>query len=509
VIADPSANSALPTLHWFVQDIGRSRSLMGTRAQVFYDGVFYDNIYVRGRGYSSRAGWPKKSFKFEFNTGYPFRFSPDADPVQEFNLNNTYSDKAYIRQPLAWETYRDAGVPYCVSFAMRVQQNGAFHSVSVFVEQPDEQFLERQGLDPDGALYKMFSGADSATSRVDKKTRRNEDHGDLQALLDGVQLSGNARTNYLYDHLNLPAMANYLAVTTLMHDIDCDRKNYFLYRDTEGSAEWTFLPWDKDLTFGRNYVEGVLNDEIWADQPLRSHPFNLNRNRIINALYDTPAFREMYLRRLRTVMDAYLQAPGTPADELYFERRIDEYAAQVEEDAALDVAKWPYEWGGPQTFGQAIDILKVDYLAKRRIYLYETLGSGNGGIIPDPQPVTATVEFGRAIEFDPASGDQDEEYFTLVNHNPYAVDISGWTITGDVQYTFQPGVVIPAGGTLYVSPDVVAFRGRSVSPRGGEGRFVQGSYRGRLSNRWGILRLHHADGSLVDTRFSFDLGLFS
>ncbi len=51
----------------------------------------------------------------------------DEEPVEEFNLNSTYSDKAYIRQVLAGETYRDAGVPSSISFPLRVHRNGKFY----------------------------------------------------------------------------------------------------------------------------------------------------------------------------------------------------------------------------------------------------------------------------------------------------------------------------------------------------------------------------------------------
>jgi hypothetical protein len=61
-------------------------------------------------------------------------------------------------------------------------------------------------------------------------------------------------------------------------------------------------------------------------------------------------------------------------------------------------------------------------------------------------------------------------------------------------------VVIPAGGTLYVSPDVVAFRSRALSPTGGEGHFVQGNYRGQLSDLGGTIRLYRADGSFVTAK---------
>jgi hypothetical protein len=508
MIADPDVVSELPVLYWFVADPEAAESDSGTRASVFYDGLFYDNVFVRRRGRVSKS-WLKRGFRFDFNQGHHFRFSPDQDPVEEFNLNSTYSDKAYIRQLLAWETFRDAGVPYCVSFPMRVQQNGDFYSVAIFVEQPGERYLERQGLDPNGALYKVTTrnAVDSSTEGVQKETRLDEDHSDLQALVDGVELAGEERVNYLYDHVSIPSVINCLAVATIIHDRDFGHKNYYLYRDTQGSGEWTILPWDKDLTFGRLgflLEGGVLNDAIWANHDPESHPLKCyTENLLFDALYDVPAIRDMYLRRLRTLMDELLQPPGTPPSELRYERRIDAYYEQMLSDVTLDADRWPVLWGTPQTFAQALDILKNDYLAVRRVHLYETHGPGNGGVIPAPQPATARVFFGD-LEPDPASGNQSEEYFTLVNPNDYAVDISGWQIAQDVEYTIQPGVVIPAGGTLYLSPDVVAFRNRATSPTGDESHFVQGNYRGRLSNTWGVLRLYDHRNRLVATKVFFD-----
>lgn len=506
MIANPSVESQLPVLHWFVEDTAAAETREGTRASLFYDGRFYDNVFVRTRGRSA-MDWPKKSFKFDFNQGDHFYFSAEQAPVEEFNLNTTYSDKAYIRQTLAWESYRDSGATYSISFPMRLEQNGQFHSVATFVEQPDERYLTRQGLDPDGALYKMYNTLDSATVGVEKRSRLEEDHSDLQALIDGLNLPAPERINYLYDNVNIPAVINYLATAIVIHDIDIGEKNYYLYRDTQGTGEWRMLPWDKDLTFGRNFVAGaLLNDTIWANNDEEfgpSYPITLNWNRLVDVMIDdienNPVMREMYLRRLRTLMDQQLQPPATPAEELHFERRIDQLYSQMESDVALDAAKWPLTWGSPQTFSETIRILKNDYLAVRRVHLYETHGPPNGGIIPDDQG-TSTVNFGP-IDYNPASGNQNEEYITLVNPNSYAVDISGWGISnsGDLTYTFQSGVVIPANGTLYVSPDVVAFRNRATRPaqNTGGGHFVQGNYKGELSNTSGSLELRNTQGNLM------------
>lgn len=512
VIDDPSVTSSLPVLSWFVADPAAAETDAGTRASVYYDGVFYDNVLVRLRGLTARY-WPKKSFKFDFNQGHHFQFSPREAPVEEFNLNSTVTDKAYVRQVLAWETYRDAGVPASISFPMRVQQNGTFHSVSIFVEQPDERYLERQGLDSDGALYKLLklNVLESSTVNVEKRTRLDEDHSDLQALIDGLMLPREQRAVYLYDHIDIPEVINYLAVATVLHDRDQGDNNYYLYRDPDGRAEWMVLPWDKDMTFGRTYLPdegGTFNDVIWADRDPPSHPLRgyYVGNRLFDALLEIPETREMYLRRLRTVMDKFLQPPGTPMRDRYYESRIQELYTQMQPDVALDAERWPLGWGEPQTFAEALASITDDYLPARRAHLYETHGPAGSGLIPAAQPTDVALRFGE-VKAGPRSGDQDEEYLTLVNDSDYAVDISGWKLVSDIEYTFRQGVVLPAHGMLYVSPDISAFRARDDSPKAGEGCFVQGNYRGRLSNSWGRLKLYDDRGRLVAAHVFFQRGL--
>ncbi len=114
------------------------------------------------------------------------------------------------------------------------------------------------------------------------------------------------------------------------------------------------------------------------------------------------------------------------------------------------------------------DLLVVPALVEGVVY-------GGSGEIPRRQVGNPQIDFG-AIEFNPASGNQNEEYIALVNNQDFAVDISGWRLDGDVQITFQPGTVIPAGWTFYTTPDARAFRARSDGPSGNMQLFVQGNY---------------------------------
>ena len=66
MVVDPQAVHMLPTLYWFTDDPVAAETLDGARASVYYvdagsaEGDYYDNVFVRLRGWSSSdsAPWP-------------------------------------------------------------------------------------------------------------------------------------------------------------------------------------------------------------------------------------------------------------------------------------------------------------------------------------------------------------------------------------------------------------------------------------------------------------------
>ncbi|RIK72538.1 MAG: hypothetical protein DCC68_26310, partial [Planctomycetota bacterium] len=509
VVRDPALSSDLPIFHWFLPpgQQGAADSDTGARSALFYDGEFYDNVRFDIHGQSSR-GFPKKSYDVDFNSDHRFRLSDDLPRMKDINILSNYADKTRLRNTLAYETFRDSGSTYHLAFPIRVQQNGVFFSVADFVEDGDDVFLERVGRNPDGALYKMYNRFDSATG--EKKTRRDEGFQDLQAFRVGVtQANVTARTNFLWDNLNIPAMISYMAGTMIASNYDCCHKNYYLYRDVPvsegGTGEWEMIPWDVDLSWGKGWSQqsGYLHNQMTPDFPLYQGEADVNdqpltievskRNDLLQPLFNTPGVRDMYLRRIRTLMDQLMQPASTPVEERVAEQRIDELVALIGADGLADEAKWG-TWQNNGNWATQIQMLKNDYLGPRRDYLYNTLAA----IIPPPQPVGAAVTIG-AIEFSPASGNQDQEYIEILNPNAYAIDISDWTLSGDVDHTFVPGTVIAAGSRLYLTPDSAAFRARTTGPRGGQGLFVQGGYDGHLSSFGGTLTITNTDGVEVAT----------
>ncbi|MCL5280800.1 MAG: CotH kinase family protein [Planctomycetes bacterium] len=522
VVADPSLTNPLPVLHWFIQNPNAANTDAGTRCSLFFDGEFYDNVGIYIHGQSSRS-FPKKSYNIDLNRGDHFRWAPGQPRVANLNLMTTYPDKAHMRNILCYETYRDADCPYHWVFPVRVQQNGEFWGTAHVMENGDQDWLIRLGLNREGALYKMyntFGSVANATGGIEKKTRKNEDSSDLVDLFNGISLSGEPLRVYLYDNVDVAQVVNFLAARIITGDVDCCHKNYYFYRDTNRSNEWQMWPWDVDLSFGRVWTSSMT---YW-DQTLNPNTslFVGNNNRLPQAIFGTPEMRQMYLRRIRTLMDELLKSapayvppppaavpgptprprggaaapiaaaadPNIPLD-MHYEPRIDELAAQIGPDAALDAAKWnSHAWGNgstapnyPQPYADAVKELRDSYLPQRRRQLFNRL-AGSAGELPEAQPAGTTVSI-AAVEINPRGGNADEGYIKLQNPNSFAVDISRWTLIADGNakaplFTFRGGTVIPTGGTLYVAANRVAFRARRAAPTGGQALFIVGDYGYRL-----------------------------
>ncbi|MGC6564926.1 MAG: CotH kinase family protein [Akkermansiaceae bacterium] len=527
---DPALDSDLPVLEWFIANPSAANNRAGTRVAVLHLGEFYDNVFCRVRGGSS-AGLNKKSYKFDFNTGHHFKVAGEANTerVEELNLNTTWTDKSYVRQPLTYQFYDLAGSPGPECFLMRVEQNGTFFSVAAYTEQVDERLLRREkGIDDDGALYKMFNGGTSSTSGVEKKNRRHEDNSDLAAYVSGLNQTGTALENFIFDNIDLPRQLNYLAATVLTQNNDNMKKNYYLYRDTERSGEWTQIAWDTDLTWGSHYMtnDNISHDGIWAtadyvlggrnaNAPISpSHPFvgirelpgNRSWSKIVDKLLENDRFQNMFRRRLQTLVDEALLTSEA-------EDRIALMEMALGNDAVLDKNKWG-QFGLQQSLSEAVGVLKDDYLIPRRTHLSVTHLASNSAsyptpqtssaLLPGPQSSTPNLVFGD-VEGSPASGNQAEEFLEIVNQGVEAIDLSEWSLDGGVKFDLLPGTIVEAGGSLYLSSEVAAFRARASSPRGGEGLNVEGDYDGQISARGETITLLNREGLVVTSVITPDV----
>lgn len=523
VVTDPGLTSQLPIFQWFVDPDDYLLARNGPADNppghvyedttepcvIFYDGVLYDGVQFRARGASSR-GWEKKHWKFFFPQGHNF-VAPGLilREVDGFNLQSAYAEKSFMREVLGWEAFRDAGSPYLQAFNVRLNRNAEFYGLYIYLETPDLDWLQRMNLDTEGAMYKAFSDLGRVTEQdiiedelYEKETRLYEGVADLSQFTQDLDTPGD-KLPFLLDNVDIPAVINYCAIQAILHNNDHVAQNYFMYRDTEGTGRWKFLPWDLDLVLGKNFDgSGVFGDELWADRDTLpgassfvspSHPLYGDRfhqkvdekyNKLIDRLYLEEPFRMMFFRRLRTLMDQQLV-------EGRMESRMAEIVATLEPEASMDAVQEWGQQGASQSVSSAVGVLETDYLDPRRDHLFETHSACNAEIPPAQVPAPRVVI--NEIMYGPPGGGQFE-YIELYNPSATtAVDLSEWRIDG-AGLSLPPGTVILPDDFLLVVRNDVLFRAQY-----GGSKFIASEFSGGLVNTGETLTLQNPFGAVISS----------
>ena len=480
---------------------------------------------------TSGSDFLKKSYDIDGNRGYRFKWS--MDPLQprakDINLLTIYADKTKLRQQLAYEMEREAGVAahYCIAAHCRL--NGAFDGVYDFVEDGDDVYLERAGLNKDGVLYKMYNNmlnpATDAVTGVEKKSRKHENNSDLYLFEVGMNLTdANARKAFLFDNVDVPKMINFMAANTVTGNVDLHAKNYYVYRDTGKTDLWTLLPWDLDLSQGRLWTSAnnYFDDGMYLNA---GGTLSGQGQGLVAKMYAVPEFSNMAKRRIRSLQDKFMKGSVTPAVSRdltrWYDRRVNEMATLYGAswtvgqndtpggDAALDYAKYPAaKWKNPAPATTASPF--ASYTMSREIqrlmdtYVVQRINTINAdaSVPPAYNLNTLTPLAFSTVEHSPVSGDQDQEYIAITNPNSVSLDLSGWQITGGVTFTFEPGTIVNGTSTaganankIYVAASRNAFKTRTVSPKGGESLNVTGGFQGHLSNLGETLTLLDQNGT--------------
>lgn len=387
-------SSEIPVYHIFIRDDDWARLNADIwtdeyfPAVLVHDGEVYGDVGLRFRGGRPRL-FRKKSLKLKFTSGQPFS-GHVSGPRRRLNLNAAAMDDDYITEPLAYWLYAQAGVFASETRMVRVQLNGEFWGLFIDVEQVDELYLQKAGLDPEGALYKsvgvvgslrkldgMTYNGSSYTyqSQYEKKTREDEPYDDLIAFIHGLyDTPPSQMEEYLETHLDVDQFIRYLAATNVMCIWDVIQHNFYFYRDTNGDGKWRIIPWDNDHVWGEWEWRYYYGDTYHLLMGTESHPFAgvwYTWNRLWTVLLDVPRFRAEYYDRIRWLLNTrFAEGP------LF--RRIDELVYPIQTTVLLDELKWPdslepLHAGPMRTMAEELPLL-MQNVTRRRAYLAGQLG---------------------------------------------------------------------------------------------------------------------------------------
>ena len=223
-----------------------------------------------------------------------------VEPVDEFAMQADFSDHSHGRPLWSWDSYATAGVVNTQVFPVRTQRNAAFQGLYTYLDLFDGTWRDREGYSND-QFFKAGHGRFDAT-RPSRGTVREEEP--RRRRLRGhprvpqrCRPHRAAQRNFLLANADIPEMINYAAVTAIVQHVDSQTKNFYMSQDAV-TGRWEIIPWDLDHTFGNDCCCGVTSTFVTpaepADQTERAHA---------SARSPCPEWRQMYFRRLRTLVN--------------------------------------------------------------------------------------------------------------------------------------------------------------------------------------------------------------
>ncbi len=523
-VEDLQPRSVLPVYHLLMDSIGGKNGISDVNAALrncditlpatfAYKGDLYPDIEVRFRG-NTACYVLKRNFKLSFNKGRSFR------GLKKLNLNSEWTDKSMVREHLAWDFMREVAAPYSATEFVRLHLNGGYFGLYLYVEHPDERFLDRNGLDASGNLYKAKQppsggrplGVVKQNSLAEymklweAETNELGDFSDLGKFIDDMHADGlsvgGPSSSFWRARSFEETIIGYQLGQVVLNNIDSFAKNHFLYHDLKQDL-FAFITWDLDLTFGKFFSPqardpaqgrevGTLNDLLLCSPAIQGdlNPWfasTVLQNPLHNFLVDFffradkgLYYQRAYLIRLWDILAEKFR------NETY-DSRLDDLSVSLASEEAEDRARWGRflsnvaEW--PPDMAANIEVVKQQ-IRCHRDFLLGYLSEYHSEVREHPR-VKITE-----ILYLPDGGEDDLEFLEIQNLWDKEVNLKGWMIAGiggsDGPFTITTDTIVKAGEIFVVARSPGAFRKRHPELAGTQ---VLGPYAGKLANEGEELRV--------------------
>lgn len=287
------------------------------------------NVALRFKGASSMVRAPntwKRPFKVDFNRGATNRTFLGIDAVY---LNNNVNDATQMREALAYDLFRRAGLPAPRTAFARVYLTlpGQFEKrhlgLYTVVEAVEDRFLERAvgtrrglllkpemmpGLPYFGDDWEAYPGRYAPKGKADPK--------DTRRLIEFVRFIEQAEeaefTRDLPRYLEPEPFARFVALNALLANTDSflgNGHNYYLHLHP-ATGRSTFIPWDLNEAFGMHPVSGPSAEQL-RFSVLRP---NADPNALVERFVGDPVFGPLYRAQCAALLTNLFRPDRLAAD---------------------------------------------------------------------------------------------------------------------------------------------------------------------------------------------------
>lgn len=303
------------------------------QANISLDGYTLDNIAIRTKGNSTlRDVANSDSIRYSFKIKTNEYEDQKLLGLDEFVINNMYSDASYMREYFSYDLFDTVGLDASETSFVNVYFNGELQGLYLLVETVDDSFLNRNFGDNDGNLYRMDQGSSLTvvngqySEAANQKNGDDESKSDLYNFMDILNAMMDGQKGDIESVLDVESALMYIAANTLLESYDSYNgqfaQNFYLYNN-EGI--FTVIPWDYNMAFG-TFSSNLL--EISVDQPVSGT--SLEERPLINNLLAVDEYRERYYEILDEMI-SYFDS---------FEEDVAGIRAMISEEVEADPTKF-------------------------------------------------------------------------------------------------------------------------------------------------------------------------
>jgi len=311
------------------------------KGNVTIGGKLFKNVGLRKKGLLGSVNAQRPSIKINFDK---FGTEQEFEGVSLMTLNNNDTDASLVKQHMAYELFRKAGIPAPRCNFARVTVNGEYLGVYSHVESVRKDFLKRHFTKASGNLYEgqISDFTEKAVGTFDVKTNaKKNDRNDLLKATKALAVPDEQLFDAVGKVINLNDFYRYWAMEGLIGFNDGysgNQNNFFIYNEPE-SGRFTFIPWGADGVFRAR--SGKASQ---AGTPMSV----MAEGAVAHRLYNTEKGRERYRSELLKVLDEVW-------DEQALQARLDKLTRMLRSHTHLP----------PRLYDSAVDSVRR-FISKRR-----------------------------------------------------------------------------------------------------------------------------------------------
>jgi len=334
------------------------------------------NGRISVKGSFSRS-FDKKSLKIKLDKGSKWRGQ------RRIALNAMATDTSMMREWLAWDLIHTLGMAAPKVNYTQLYINRRYIGMFLHIEWIDPGMLAKFGLGDDGEFFhpldSTFCGDLGLQSVADvercwtKLSPRDNDYSPLKKLVKQLHdVTADEFDSFLEKNFDVESVINWIAVNAITSNGDTYNKNYFIYFSRK-KGRWVLIPWDYDLSFGRNWDEfleypaNILNDNFQYYYPLELGLPNPLKDKLLK----NPVLLERLKQKLRGLMgmpvEGYAATPVWFTPEVMHDR-IDALTSVLTDNLNRE----RYTTTNAQKLREQASALK-DYVSFRYNYLRKTV----------------------------------------------------------------------------------------------------------------------------------------